>query len=103
MRPPAGSLLGRIVLAARGHVPVRDALIAAEVAFRADVVQDRVIAMGMLDEVPLVGAALLALLRPPADVLPAEHPAVRRVRPEINLPVRKVHDRPEGFGPPCSC
>src|SRR5437667_11088957 len=70
---PGGSFLGGVVFAGRVHVPLGHALVAAEVALRADVIEDRIVSVGMLDEEDLVGAALLALLRFRADVLPAEH------------------------------
>ena len=72
-RPCDALLFGRRVLAGRADVPVGNPLIAAQVALRADVVEDRVVAVRVLHEVDLIGPALLALLRFPADVLPAEH------------------------------
>jgi hypothetical protein len=48
-------------------------LVATEVALRAYVVEDRIVAVGMLDEEDLVGAALFALVRFSSDVLPSEH------------------------------
>src|SRR5437773_12437196 len=70
---PGGSFLGGVVFAGRVHVPVGHALVAAEVALRADVIEDRIVSVGVLDEEDFVGTALLALLRLRADVLPAEH------------------------------
>src|SRR5436309_12163487 len=72
-RTPGGSILGGVVFAGRVHVPLGHTLVAAEVALRADVIEDRRVAMRVLDEEDLVGAGLLALLRLRADVLPAEH------------------------------
>ena len=62
-----------MVLAGRANVPVGDTLIAAQIAFRADVVENGIVTVRVLDKVDLVGSALLALLWLPTDVLPAEH------------------------------
>src|SRR5207245_9342351 len=72
-RTPGRSVLRGVVFPGRVHVPVGHTLVAAEVALRADVIEDRIVSVGVLDEEDLVGAALLALLRLRADVLPAEH------------------------------
>src|SRR2546427_4877189 len=72
-RTPRGSVLGGVVFAGRVHVPVGHTLVPAEVALRADVIEDRIVSVGVLDEEVLVGAALLALLGLRPDVLPAEH------------------------------
>src|SRR5437879_6661350 len=74
-RHPRVSFVGRLVPPGRGDIPVRNALVPAEVTLRADVVEDRIVSVGVLDEEDLVGAALLALLRVSPDVLPAEHGA----------------------------
>src|SRR5437773_5365863 len=87
---PRASLVRGVVLAGRVDVPVRDAFLAAEVAFRADVIEDRVVAVRVLHEENLLGAALLALLRLPADVLPAEHRASETTRDHTVAGVRNI-------------
>src|SRR2546422_5674429 len=68
-----GSVLGGVVFAGRVHVPLGHTLVPAEVALRTDVIEDRIVPVGVLNEEDLVGAALLELLRLRPDVLPAEH------------------------------
>jgi hypothetical protein len=50
-------------------------LVPSEVALRANVIEDGIVPVGVLDEIYLVRTALLALLRFSTDVLPAEHAA----------------------------
>jgi hypothetical protein len=50
-------------------------LVPSEVALRANVIEDGIVPVGVLDEIYLVRTALLALLRFSTDVLPAEHGA----------------------------
>src|SRR5256885_9252019 len=84
---PRVSFVDRFVLSRRRDVPVRNALVPAEVTLRADVVEDRIHSAGVVDEEKLLGTAFLALLSVPPRCVPAHHRSPAVPRPACTSPV----------------